>query len=133
MRKNRLTKLQSSLREASRDLSILARFSSQRSTLDRCRSPTIRLRPMRIRTWSAALVALAIAASSCSENDLAGPKHFDPSARTFAVVAATPVLPGVRISEFHYDNVGVDSAERVEISAPAGTNLNGWQLVLYNG
>jgi len=88
---------------------------------------------MRIRTWSAALVALAIAASSCSENDLAGPKHFDPSARTFAVVAATPVLPGVRISEFHYDNVGVDSAERVEISAPAGTNLNGWQLVLYNG
>ena len=29
----------------------------------------------------------------------------------------------VRISEFHYDNVGADVGESVEVSAPAGTDL----------
>src|SRR4051812_6556459 len=89
---------------------------------------------MRIRTWSAALVALAFVGSSCSENDLAGPKRIDPSMRALAAVSSAAVVqPSVRISEFHYDNVGVDSAERVEISGPVGTNLSGWKLVLYNG
>jgi len=37
------------------------------------------------------------------------------------------------ISEIHYDNSGVDVNERVEITAPAGTNLTGYSLVLYNG
>jgi len=89
---------------------------------------------MRIRTWSAALVVLAIVGSSCSDNDLAGPKRVEPSARSFTTLSSTPaVMPSVRISEFHYDNVGTDSAERVEISAPVGTSFAGWQLVLYNG
>lgn len=89
---------------------------------------------MRLRTWSAALVALAFAGSSCSVNDLAGPKKLDPSLRGLAVVSApTASLPAVRISEFHYDNASVDVDEKVEISGPAGTNLTGWQLVLYNG
>jgi DNA/RNA endonuclease G (NUC1) len=87
---------------------------------------------MRIRTWSAALIALALVGSSCSENDLAGPAKLRVRA-VASVSSGGPVLPAVRISEFHYDNVGVDSAERVEISGPAGTNLAGWQLVLYNG
>src|ERR1044071_3535336 len=38
----------------------------------------------------------------------------------------------VRISEIHYDNAGTDSGEALEISAPAGTDLTGWQVVLYN-
>ena len=42
-------------------------------------------------------------------------------------------LPAVRISELHYDNTGVDAGERIEISGPAGTDLTGWQVVLYNG
>jgi predicted extracellular nuclease len=50
--------------------------------------------------------------------------------------------PGVRalqapgdifISEFHYDNAGTDEGEFVEVTAPAGTNLTGWSVVLYNG
>jgi DNA/RNA endonuclease G (NUC1) len=39
----------------------------------------------------------------------------------------------VRISEFHYDNTGTDTGEQLEVSAPAGTDLTGWQVVLYNG
>lgn len=39
----------------------------------------------------------------------------------------------VFINEFHYDNVGSDSNEKIEVMAPAGTNLSGWKLVLYNG
>ena len=87
---------------------------------------------MRIRTWSAALIALAIVGSSCSENDVAGPRTLGVHA-LMAVSAATATLPAVRISEFHYDNAGTDVDEKVEISGPAGTSLSGWQLVLYNG
>ncbi|MET0937105.1 MAG: DNA/RNA non-specific endonuclease, partial [Luteibacter sp.] len=39
----------------------------------------------------------------------------------------------VRISEIHYDNAGTDAGEAIEVSAPAGTDLTGWQVVLYNG
>jgi DNA/RNA endonuclease G (NUC1) len=42
-------------------------------------------------------------------------------------------LPSVRISEFHYDNTGTDTDEKIEISGPAGTSLTGYQLLLYNG
>ena len=37
------------------------------------------------------------------------------------------------INEFHYDNSGTDAGEAIEIAGPAGTNLTGWTLVLYNG
>ncbi|WP_433828244.1 ExeM/NucH family extracellular endonuclease [Actinoplanes sp. CA-015351] len=37
------------------------------------------------------------------------------------------------ISEIHYDNTGTDSGEAVEIEAPVGFDLAGWQVVLYNG
>src|SRR5678815_3406700 len=87
---------------------------------------------MRTRTWSAALIALAIVGSSCSENDIAGPRALGLKA-SMALSAATASLPAVRISEFHYDNAGTDVDEKVEISGPAGTSLTGWQLVLYNG
>ena len=37
------------------------------------------------------------------------------------------------INELHYDDVGVDDGEFVEVAGPAGTDLAGWRLVLYNG
>jgi endonuclease/exonuclease/phosphatase family metal-dependent hydrolase len=37
------------------------------------------------------------------------------------------------INEFHYDNVGTDIGEFIEIAGGAGWNLAGWSLVLYNG
>ncbi len=39
----------------------------------------------------------------------------------------------VFINELHYDNVGTDAGEGIEIAGPAGTDLTGWSLVLYNG
>src|SRR5688572_28775684 len=41
--------------------------------------------------------------------------------------------PTVFINEMHYDNTGADTGEFVEIAGPAGTNLTGYQIVLYNG
>ena len=49
------------------------------------------------------------------------------------VVTPPPPLPSVRISEFHYDNVGTDVNEAIEVEGPAGTDLAGWRIVLYNG
>ena len=37
------------------------------------------------------------------------------------------------INEIHYDNSGADSNEGIELAGTAGTNLDGWSLVLYNG
>ena len=42
-------------------------------------------------------------------------------------------LPSVRISEMHYDNVGTDVGEAIEIEGPADADLDGWRVVLYNG
>jgi hypothetical protein len=39
----------------------------------------------------------------------------------------------VFINEFHYDNTGGDTGEFIEIAGPAGTDLTGWSIVLYNG
>ena len=44
-----------------------------------------------------------------------------------------PELPAVRVAEVHYDNIGTDVGEAIEIEGPAGTNLDGWRVVLYNG
>lgn len=37
------------------------------------------------------------------------------------------------INEIHYDNAGTDVNEGVELAGPAGLDLAGWSLVLYNG
>ncbi|SDT71817.1 ExeM/NucH family extracellular endonuclease [Jiangella sp. DSM 45060] len=56
-----------------------------------------------------------------------------------ASLAAAPVLSAGAaegdpfISELHYDNAGADTGEAIEIQADPGTDLTGWQLVLYNG
>ncbi|GAB3818179.1 hypothetical protein GCM10028895_15120 [Pontibacter rugosus] len=39
----------------------------------------------------------------------------------------------VFINELHYDNAGADTDEGVEVAGLAGTNLEGWQLIGYNG
>ena len=39
----------------------------------------------------------------------------------------------VFFNEIHYDNDGTDTGEAIEISGPAGTDLTGWSIVLYNG
>ena len=39
----------------------------------------------------------------------------------------------VFINEIHYDNASTDTGEAVEIAGPAGTDLNGWSIVAYNG
>ena len=36
-------------------------------------------------------------------------------------------------NEIHYDNIGVDANERIEIAGLAVTNLNGWAIILYDG
>lgn len=46
-----------------------------------------------------------------------------------SVLAASSVF----ISEFHYDNASTDTGEFIEVTGPAGTDLTGWSLVLYNG
>ncbi|HEV2875395.1 MAG TPA: hypothetical protein VGW14_09625, partial [Thermoleophilaceae bacterium] len=39
----------------------------------------------------------------------------------------------VFVNELHYDNSGADAGEAIEIAAPQGTDLSGWDVVLYNG
>lgn len=86
---------------------------------------------MRIRTARVVLIALALINASCSET--IAPKSRQSLRGSAASLDASASLPSVRISEFHYDNAGTDVDEKVEISGPAGTSLDGWQLVLYNG
>src|SRR5262249_29529320 len=49
--------------------------------------------------------------------------------------ACVPPAPGgsAWINELHYDNVGTDTGEFVEIAGVAGTNLAGWSLLGYSG
>ncbi|MDQ3244217.1 MAG: Ig-like domain-containing protein, partial [Gemmatimonadota bacterium] len=86
---------------------------------------------MRTRFRNVALTALALLAGSCSENSITGPESGGTVRAPSLVVAAA--LPPVRISEFHYDNVGTDTGEAIEISGPKGTDITGWKLYLYNG
>jgi len=52
----------------------------------------------------------------------------------FACVASQrAAAQSVFINEFHYDNASTDAGEAIEVAGPAGTDLTGWTLVLYNG
>ena len=50
-----------------------------------------------------------------------------------ALLLSSQAAAAVFINEFHYDNVNTDTNEAVEVIAPAGTNLSGWTVQLYNG
>ncbi len=58
-----------------------------------------------------------------------------PEPNTFGLVNTGQTFGGAApfINEIHYDNAGTDTGEAVEVAGPAGTDLNGWSLVLYNG
>jgi endonuclease I/chitodextrinase/endonuclease/exonuclease/phosphatase family metal-dependent hydrolase len=45
----------------------------------------------------------------------------------------TPTTSVVFINEIHYDNLGTDVGEGVEIAGTAGTDLTGWSIIPYNG
>jgi len=49
------------------------------------------------------------------------------------ILSASTHSSTVFINEFHYDNIGTDSNEAVEIFGLANTLLDDWQLVFYNG
>jgi hypothetical protein len=52
----------------------------------------------------------------------------------FGLALSTSVFAqSVFINEIHYDNAGGDAGEAIEVAGPAGTNLAGWTLLLYNG
>ena len=76
----------------------------------------------------AVTLAATVLAAGCGEPptqpDMAGPPRAFVSGGTSGTV---------RISEIHYDNVGTDEGEAIEIAGPAGTDLTGWSVVLYNG
>jgi hypothetical protein len=49
-------------------------------------------------------------------------------AMTAGTTLAAPLMgsgPGVFVNEIHYDNVGADTGEAVEIAGAAGTDLSG--------
>jgi parallel beta-helix repeat protein len=55
---------------------------------------------------------------------------------TVNAVNDAPKISGVGsvfINELHYDNISTDTGEAIELAGKAGTDLSGWNLVLYNG
>ena len=72
----------------------------------------------RQKTHSLALLALALAFMVGLSAQISQP-----------ALGATSVF----INELHYDNSGSDAGEAVEIAGPAGTDLAGWSIALYNG
>ncbi len=72
----------------------------------------------------ALFIAAATAAAACGT---------DPGAAESTGAQAIAALPSVRFAELHYDNAGTDTGEAVEVSGPAGMDVTGWQVVLYNG
>ena len=79
-----------------------------------------------------AFASIALTATSCADVRATSPAPVGIRALE-AIELASSHQPSVRISEFHYDNSGTDTGERVEISGPAGTDLTGWSVVFYNG
>jgi hypothetical protein len=77
-----------------------------------------------------ALLALTVLAACSDTGTPVSQSELElPVARDATV---SPDLP-VRLNEIHYDNEGTDQGEAVELVVLAGTDLNDWDLVLYNG
>src|SRR5687768_3998540 len=74
--------------------------------------------PSRTRLIAIAIAALLFSAVVIQQLYFARPAH-----------AAISVF----INEIHYDNTGTDAGEAIEVAGPAGTDLSGWSIVLYNG
>ena len=72
-------------------------------------------------TWSGPIAATF---GTCQDNNVPPPPLPPPP---------PPALPPVRFTELHYDNIGTDEGEAIEVEGPAGQSLAGWSVVLYNG
>jgi DNA/RNA endonuclease G (NUC1) len=79
---------------------------------------------MRSQSRIVLFIAATVAAASCG---------IDPGSPVATSRQEISAAPTVRFSELHYDNVGTDVGEAVEVSGPAGMDVTGWQVVLYNG
>ena len=86
-------------------------------------------RPTSLRAVVACSALLALA-TGCATRDVVAPAR-TPTSNLDVSAAAAVTAPYV--SEIHYDNVGTDADESIEITGPAGFDLTGWQIVLYNG
>ena len=77
----------------------------------------------------ATLSVAAFALLSCSESGVVTPSgRVAPDAPEYYTTGSA-----VRVSEIHYDNASTDADERIEVAGPAGMDLSGWSVVLYNG
>ncbi|UXI69161.1 endonuclease [Tahibacter amnicola] len=55
-------------------------------------------------------------------------------ASVLAAATAAQADTAIFINEFHYDDSSSpDAGEAIEVAGPAGTDLTGWSIVLYNG
>lgn len=54
-------------------------------------------------------------------------------ALSFISFANHATLINLFINEIHYDNIGADSNEFIELAGTAGIELKGWAVYLYNG
>jgi predicted extracellular nuclease len=75
-----------------------------------------------VRSLAVSVITAALLVSGLS------PGGAPTTAQAFSLNPAT-----VFINEIHYDNAGTDAGELVEIAGPAGTDLTGWTIELYNG
>ncbi|MEP7001326.1 MAG: Ig-like domain-containing protein, partial [bacterium] len=82
------------------------------------------------------IAAVGLALVACTSETVVGPSGLSKApAPAKQGITMQSAGPSVRVSEFHYNNPGTDSAgtEKIEISGPAGTDLAGYQIVRYNG
>ena len=77
---------------------------------------------MRSLIRSSLIIAATAAVASCL-----------PQPEELGSVHQAVTMPAIRFAEIHYDNVGTDTGEAIEVSGPAGADVPGWQVVLYNG
>jgi len=47
--------------------------------------------------------------------------------------APPPTISDFHLNEIHYDNLGTDTGEAIEVEGPAGADISGFTVVLYNG
>ena len=52
---------------------------------------------------------------------------------TIHVTGAPSTSTDFHFNEIHYDNLGIDAGETIEIEGPAGAVVTGFRIVLYNG
>ncbi len=87
----------------------------------------------RLRLLGTAIAAVLVA--SCSSDRVTAPDGARSAPAAPPTIGTSDAVGDeqVRFSEIHYDNAGTDVGEAIEIAGPAGFDLTGWQLVLYNG